>query len=50
MCYSLAAIFFLTASIFGQTKPTRLPLSVVSIVSKTGFGFSKINEKTGFDF
>ena len=44
MCYSLAAIFFLTAPIFGQTKPTKLPLEVVSIVSKTGFGFSKINE------
>ena len=45
MCHSLAAILFLTAPIFGQTKPTKLPLEVVSIVSKTGFGFSKINEK-----
>ena len=30
--------------------PTKLPLEVVSIVSKTGFGFSKINEKTSFGF
>ena len=45
MCHSLAAILFLTAPIFGQTK---LPLEVVSIVSKTGFSFSKINEKTSF--
>ena len=48
MCHSLAAIFS-TAPIFGQTKPTKLPLAV-SIVSKTGFGFSKINEKTSFGF
>ena len=49
MCHSLANMFFfffLTAPIFGQTKPTKLPLEVVSIVSKTGFGFSKINEVT----
>ena len=50
MCHSLAAILFLTAPIFGQTKPTKLPLEVVSIVSKTGFGFRKINEKTSFGF
>ena len=50
MCHSLAAIFFLTAPIFGQTKPTKLPLEVVSIVSKIVFGFSKINEKTSFGF
>ena len=50
MCHSLAAIFFLTAPIFEQTKPTELPLEMVSIVSKSGFGFSKINEKTIFGF
>ena len=50
MCHSLAAIFFLTAPIFGQAKLMKLPLEVVSIVSKTGFDFSKINEKTGFGF
>ena len=50
MCYSLAVIFFLTAPIFGQSKPMKLPMEVVSIVSKTGFSFSKINEKTGFGF
>ena len=50
MCHSLAAIFFSYCTYIRTDETDESASGGGFIVSKTGFVFSKINEKTGFGF